>query len=119
MDRCFFGVRDRRCSSIHFALIVAYGSSKIASYSKEMLESLYVALVSPVHKITFSVEFDSSLTIKSFVGPYGDTECLKKLKSSGIKNVLSNVFPVQLHGLLNHAVFQCHCVDLGMLCLAC
>ena len=40
-------------------MAVAYGSSKFASYSKEMPESLYVAEVSPVHKITFSAEFSS------------------------------------------------------------
>ena len=41
-------------------MAVAYGSSKIASYTKEMSESLYVALVSPVDKITLSAEFNSS-----------------------------------------------------------
>ena len=57
---------------------VAYGSSKIASYSSEMYESFYVAEVSPVHKITFSEEFYLSLTIKSSLSPYGYTICLKK-----------------------------------------
>ena len=41
-------------------MAVAYVLSKIASYSKEMSESLYVADVFPVHKITFSEEFNSS-----------------------------------------------------------
>ena len=73
-------------------MIVAYGSSKTASYSSDISESLYVAEVSPVHKITFSGEFNSSLTIKSSLSPYGYTGCLKKSKSKGIGNLLSNVF---------------------------
>ena len=40
---------------------VACGSSKIASYSSKISESLLVALVPLVHKITFSEEFMSSL----------------------------------------------------------
>ena len=55
-------------------------------------ESLYVAAVSPVHKITFSEEFNSSLTIKSSLNPYGYTGYMKKSKSKGIANLLSNVF---------------------------
>ena len=43
-----------------------------------MSETLYVAVVSPVHKITFSEEFNSGLTIKSSLSPYGYTGCLKK-----------------------------------------
>ena len=49
-------------------MVVAYGSSKITSYSKEMSERLYTAEVSPVHKFTFSEEFNSSLTVKSSLG---------------------------------------------------
>ena len=75
-------------------MLVVYGSSKIASYSKEMLKSLYVALVSQVHKITFSEEFNSSLTIKSSLNLYGYTGCLKKSKCNGITNLLSKVFLV-------------------------
>ena len=82
-------------------MVVAYGLSKIASYSKEMSESLYVALVSRVHKITFSDEFNSSLTIKSSFRPYGYTGCLKKSKSNGIENLLSNVFLIAFSGVAN------------------
>ena len=57
-----------------------------------MSESLYVAVVSPVHKITFSEEFNPSLTIKSSLSPYGYTGSFKKSKSNGIANLLSNVF---------------------------
>ena len=57
-----------------------------------MSEGLYVAEVSQVHKISFSEEFNSSLTIKSSLRPYGYTGCLKKSKSNGISNHLSNVF---------------------------
>ena len=57
-----------------------------------MSESLYVAEVSPVHKITFSEELNSSLTIKSSFRPYGYTRCPKKSKSKGIANLSSNVF---------------------------
>ena len=63
-------------------MVVAYGSSKVASYSKEISEILNVALASPVHKITFSAEFNSNLTIKSSLSPYGYTGCLKKSKST-------------------------------------
>ena len=56
-----------------------------------MYESLYVAEVSPVHKIIFSEEFNSGLTIKS-LSPYGCIECLKKSKSNSIANSLSNIF---------------------------
>ena len=73
-------------------MLVAYGSSKIASDSSDMSESLYVAEVSPVHQITFSEEFNLSLTIKSSLTPYGYTGCLKKSNSNGIANVLSNIF---------------------------
>ena len=45
-------------------MVVAYNSSKIGSYSKEISERSYVALVSPVHKGTFSEEFNSDLRIK-------------------------------------------------------
>ena len=57
-----------------------------------MSENLYVAEVSPVHKITFSEEFNSSLTIKSSLRPYGHNGWLEKSKSNGITNLLSNVF---------------------------
>ena len=57
-----------------------------------MSESFYDAEVSPVHKMTFSEEFNSSLTIKSPLSPYGYTGCLKRSKSNGIANRLSNVF---------------------------
>ena len=74
-------------------MLVAYVSSKIGSYSSKISESLYVAEVSPVRKTTFSEEkFNSSLTIKSSLSPYGYTECLKKSKSNGIANRLSKVF---------------------------
>ena len=73
-------------------MLVGYGWSKIATYSSDMSKSLYVAEVSLVHKIIFSEEFNSSLTIKSPLGPYGYTGCLKKSKSYGIANRLSNVF---------------------------
>ena len=73
-------------------MLVAYGSSKIAPYSSDMSQSFYVAEVSPVHRVTFSEEFNSSLTIKSSFSPYGYTGCLKKSKSNGIANLLSSVF---------------------------
>ena len=76
-------------------MVLAYSSSKFASYSREISESLYVAEVSevsPEHKITFSEESNSSLTIKSSLSPYGYTGCLKKPKSNGIANRFSNVF---------------------------
>ena len=57
-----------------------------------MSESLYVAEVSPMHKDTFTEEFNSSLTIKSSLRSYGYTGCSKKSKSNGIANHLSNVF---------------------------
>ena len=82
-------------------MVVAYGLSKTASYSKEMSESWYVAEVSPVHKITFSEEFSSSLTIKSSLRPYGYTGCLKKSKSNGIANRLSNVFLTTFSSIVN------------------
>ena len=68
-------------------MVVAYGSSKIASYSSDMPESLYVALVSPVHRTTFPEEFNSSLMIKSSLSPYGYTGCLEKSKYNGIENL--------------------------------
>ena len=58
-------------------MLVAYGSSKIATYSKKISESFYVAEVSPVHKITFSEEFSSSITVKYSLSPYGYTGCLR------------------------------------------
>ena len=61
-------------------MAVAYCPSKKASYSSEMFESLYVAEVSPLHKMTFSAEFSSSLTIKSSLSPYTYTGCLEKVK---------------------------------------
>ena len=77
-------------------MVVAYGSSKIASYSSDMSESFYVTEVSSIQKITLSHEFNSSLTIKSSLSPYGYTGCLKKAKSNGIENFLSNVFFIAL-----------------------
>ena len=71
---------------------VAYRSSKVASYSKIMSEILYTALVSPVHKITSFVEFNSIVIARSSFKPYGWTWCLKKSKSKGIANLLSYVF---------------------------
>ena len=74
-------------------MVVAYGSSKITSYSSNMSESLYVALVSPVDKITFPGKLNASLTIKLSLRPEGYTDiCLKKSKSNGIANLLSKVF---------------------------
>ena len=92
MDRCYLGVRDRRCSSIHFTYACIISLIKIASCSNEISEILNVALVSPIHKITFSEEFNSSLTIKSSLSPYGYTGCLKKSKSNGVAHRLSKVF---------------------------
>ena len=73
-------------------MLVAYGLSKITSYSSDMSESFYVAEVSPMHKITFSEELNSSLTIKCSLSAYGYTGCLKKSTSNGIANRFSNVF---------------------------
>ena len=78
-------------------MAVAYGPAKIASkdaiqYSKEMSEGLYLAKVSPVDKITFPEAFNSSLTIKFSLRPYGSTRCLKKPKSKGIASFLLSVF---------------------------
>ena len=44
-------------------------SSIIASYAKEISETLYVAAASPLQKIDFLEEFNSSLTIKSSFSP--------------------------------------------------
>ena len=55
-----------------------------------MSESLYVAEVSPVHKITISEKINSSLTIKFSLSSYGYTGCFKKSKSQGIANLLPN-----------------------------
>ena len=82
-------------------MVVVYGLSKITSYSKKMSEGLYVAEVSRVHKITFSEEFNSRLTIKSSLRPYGYTGCLKKSKSNGIANRLSNVFLTTFSSIVN------------------
>ena len=57
-----------------------------------MYENLYVAEVSPVHKITFSEELNSSLKNKSSLSPCGYTGFLKNSKSNGIANLLSNIF---------------------------
>ena len=100
MDRCYVLLVSVYISP----MVVAYGLSKTASYSKEMSESWYVAEVSPVHKITFSEEFSSSLTIKSFLRPYGYTGCLKKSKSNGIANRLSNVFLTTFSSIVNVSV---------------
>ena len=52
------------------------------------LKACMFAEISPVHKITFSEEFNSNLTIKPSLSPYGYTGCLKKSKSNGIANLL-------------------------------
>ena len=72
-----------------------------------MSESFYVALVSPVHKITFSEEFNSSLTIKSSLRPYGYTGCLKKSKSNAIANRLSNVFLITFSCVATASAVPC------------
>ena len=46
-------------------MLVAYEMSKIPSYSKLISEILYIVLVSPVHKITSFLEFNSILIVKS------------------------------------------------------
>ena len=69
-----------------------------------MSERLYVALLSPVRKITFSEEFNSSLTIKSSLRPYGYTGCLKKSKSNGIANLLSNVLLIEFSWVVTASV---------------
>ena len=46
-------------------MLVAYEMSKIPSYSKLISEILYIALVSPVRKITSFEEFNSILMVKS------------------------------------------------------
>ena len=48
-----------------FVMLVAYEMSKIPSYSKLISEILYIALVSPVRKITSFEEFNSILMVKS------------------------------------------------------
>ena len=57
-DKCKGNMELINISVIFLLLIspnvLSYGSSKIASYSKEISERLYVAEVSPVHKIGFS-----------------------------------------------------------------
>ena len=70
-------------------------------------KSFYVAEVSPVHKITFSQEFNSSLTIKSSLRPYRYTGCLKKSKSNGkpfIKRLFNRIFLCRQ--------YQCHAICL-------
>ena len=54
-----------------------------------------------MQKITFSEEFNSSLTIKSSLSPYGYTGSLKKSKSRGIANRLSNVFLIAFSRVVN------------------
>ena len=56
-----------------------------------MSESVYVAEVTPVHKITFSEEFNSSVTIKASLRPLGYIGSLKKSKSNRAANILLNV----------------------------
>ena len=73
-------------------MFVAYELSKIASYSKIISEIFYIALVSPVHKITSFAEFNLIIMVISSSGSYGWTGCLKKSKSKGIANFLSYVF---------------------------
>ena len=69
-----------------------------------MSQSLYVPLVSQVHKITFSAEFNSSLTIKSSLSPHGYTGRLKKSKSNGIENLLSSVFLIKFSWVVTASV---------------
>ena len=52
--------------------------------SKELCKSFYLAAVFPLHKITFSKDFNSSFTIKASVSLTGYKECLKNSKSKGI-----------------------------------
>ena len=68
-------------------MAVAYWLSKVASYWSKISESLYFALVSLVHKITSSEEFDPSLTIKFSLRPYGYIGCLKKSKLTVLQTV--------------------------------
>ena len=53
------------------SMLVPYGWSKIASYSREMSEILYVPLVSPVHESTFPAEFNSILINRRSFRLYG------------------------------------------------
>ena len=91
-------------------MIVAYGSSKIASYSKEMSQSLYVAEISPVYKITFSEKFNSSLTIKSSLRPYGYTGWLKKSNLTVLQTIYETSFiwhfPALSLSVLHHLIFS-------------
>ena len=66
-----------------------------------MSESLHVAVVSPVHKITFSEEFNSSLTIKFSLSPQGYMGCLKKSKSKGTASLLPNFFLIAFSRVVN------------------
>ena len=75
-----------------------------------MSASLYVAKTSPVHKITFSEEFYSSLTIKSSLSPYGYNGCLKKSKSKVkskpfIKRLFDQFFLVVTVSVVSSAFF--------------
>ena len=45
-----------------------------------------------MHKITFSGECSSCLTVIFSLSPHGYTGCLKKPKSNGTANVLPKVF---------------------------
>ena len=65
---------------------VAYGLSIITAYSKEMSESLYVAAVSPLHKIRFKPYnqiFSKRIRIYWM---------LEKSKPGGIANLLPKLF---------------------------
>ena len=44
-------------------MLVAYGLSKIASYSSEMSESLYVTDISPVHKSLIQASLIQALRV--------------------------------------------------------
>ena len=57
-----------------------------------------------MHKITFYEQFNSSLTIKSFLRPYRYTGCLKNSKSNGIANLLSKVFLIAVFLITVNAV---------------
>ena len=62
-------------------IVLAQLSSNTESYSKEIFESLYVAAISPLHKIFFSEEFNSSLTIRSYLSPKGIQDAWKNPNS--------------------------------------
>ena len=64
MDYFYFGVWDWSCSNIQLSCCCLI-LSNVASYSREMSESLYIAAVSPLRKITFPEELN--LIIKHYL----------------------------------------------------